>query len=78
MTPKKQLPAADVLTPPRLAQNPVRAPEISLTDSPCCVPGSPPSDMSCYKLSNHEKAFLQRRRVNLSLLKRLAENCHTF
>ena len=77
MTRSKQPLAADVLTATQWAQDPVRALETSLTDSPCSVLCSPYSEMCCYKLSNHEKAVLEERRVKRSLLKRLEEDCDT-
>ena len=77
MVPSKQPPAADVLTAKQLAQDPVRALETSVTDSPCSVLGSVVSEMSPYRLSNHEKAFLEERRVNPSLLKSLEEDSDT-
>ena len=77
MTPSKQSPAADVLTPTQLAQDPVRALETSLTDNPCSVLGSPLSETSRYKLSNHVKAVLEERRVKPSLVKCPEEDCDT-
>ena len=61
VTPSKELPAADQLvhTPTQLAQDPVRHPDLSATDSPRSALGSPLSEMSGYKLSSHEKVVLE-------------------
>ena len=76
VTPSKELPAADQLvhTPTQLAQHPVRQLELSATDSPRSALGSPPSRMSGYKLSSHEKVVLEECRLNQMFLKCLEDD----
>ena len=76
VTPSKELPAADPLvhTPTQSAQDPVRQLDLSATDSPRSALGSPLSEMSGYKLCNHEKVVLEQRHVNPMLLKCLEDD----
>ena len=76
VTPSKELPAADqmVHTPTQFAQHPVRQLDLSATDSPRSALGSPLSEMSCYKLSSHEKVVPEEHHVNAMLLKCLEDD----